>query len=29
VNGMAVELIKDGLKNINGVVKYPKEFGID
>ncbi|WP_184158145.1 GNAT family N-acetyltransferase [Chryseobacterium shigense] len=29
VNGMAVELIKDGLKNITGVVKYPKEFGID
>ncbi|NIF04408.1 N-acetyltransferase [Chryseobacterium sp. Tr-659] len=28
-NGMAVELVKDGLKNIKGVVKYPKEFGID
>lgn len=29
VNGMAVELIKDGLKNVKGVVKYPKEFGIE
>lgn len=28
-NGMAVELVKEGLKNIKGVVKYPKEFGID
>lgn len=28
-NGMAIELIKDGLKNKKGVVKYPKEFGID
>nr|WP_315029358.1 N-acetyltransferase [uncultured Chryseobacterium sp.] len=28
-NGMAIELMKDGLKNIKGVVKYPKEFGID
>ncbi|QIY89190.1 GNAT family N-acetyltransferase [Chryseobacterium gallinarum] len=28
-NGMAIELIKDGLKNVKGVVKYPKEFGID
>lgn len=28
-NGMAIELVKDGLKNIKGVVKYPKEFGID
>lgn len=28
-NGMAIELVKDGLKNIRGVVKYPKEFGID
>jgi hypothetical protein len=29
VNGLAVELIKDGLKNVKGVVKYPEEFGID
>ncbi|MBL1219959.1 N-acetyltransferase [Chryseobacterium sp. L7] len=29
INGMAVELVKDGLKNIKGIVKYPKEFGID
>lgn len=29
VNGMAIELIKDGLKNKKGMVKYPKEFGID
>ncbi|SHL93202.1 GNAT family N-acetyltransferase [Chryseobacterium contaminans] len=29
VNGMAVELVKDGLKNKKGMVKYPKEFGID
>ncbi|MDR3026435.1 N-acetyltransferase [Chryseobacterium sp.] len=28
-NGMAVELVEDGLKNIKGVVKYPQEFGID
>ncbi|ATN06161.1 GNAT family N-acetyltransferase [Chryseobacterium indologenes] len=28
-NGMAIELVKDGLKNVKGVVKYPKEFGID
>lgn len=28
-NGMAVELVKDGLKNKKGMVKYPKEFGID
>lgn len=28
-NGMAVELVKDGLKNITGMVKYPKEFGTD
>ncbi|MCJ7932879.1 MAG: N-acetyltransferase [Chryseobacterium sp.] len=28
-NGMAIELIKDGLKNVKGVVKYPQEFGID
>ncbi|WP_291872728.1 N-acetyltransferase [Chryseobacterium sp.] len=28
INGMAVELTKDGLKNVKGVVKYPKEFGI-
>ncbi|MFZ4929874.1 GNAT family N-acetyltransferase [Chryseobacterium sp. Mn2064] len=28
-NGMAIELIKDGLKNKKGMVKYPKEFGID
>lgn len=28
-NGMAVELVPDGLKNKKGVVKYPKEFGID
>lgn len=28
-NGMALELVKDGLKNVKGVVKYPKEFGID
>lgn len=29
VNGMAIELITDGLKNKKGMVKYPKEFGID
>lgn len=28
-NGMAIELIKGGLKNKKGMVKYPKEFGID
>lgn len=28
-NGMAVELVKEGLKNKKGMVKYPKEFGID
>lgn len=28
-NGMAVELVKDGLKDKKGMVKYPKEFGID
>lgn len=28
-NGMAIELVKDGLKNKKGMVKYPKEFGID
>lgn len=28
-NGMAIELVKDGLKNKKGVVKYPQEFGID
>ncbi|MFS4431149.1 GNAT family N-acetyltransferase [Chryseobacterium sp. S90] len=28
-NGMAVELVKDGLKNKKGVVKYPQEFGTD
>ncbi|WP_160136545.1 GNAT family N-acetyltransferase [Chryseobacterium sp. c4a] len=28
-NGMAIELVKDGLKNKKGIVKYPKEFGID
>ncbi|WP_099049859.1 GNAT family N-acetyltransferase [Chryseobacterium indologenes] len=28
-NGMAVELVKDGLKNKKGVVKYSQEFGID
>ncbi|MGV2450824.1 UNVERIFIED_CONTAM: N-acetyltransferase [Ralstonia mannitolilytica] len=28
-NGMAVELVKDGLKDKKGVVKYPHEFGID
>lgn len=25
-NCMAIELIPDGLKNVNGVVEYPKEF---
>jgi len=28
-NGMAIELVENGLKNVTGVVKYPKEFGID
>lgn len=28
-NGMAIALTENGLENINGVVKYPKEFGID
>ncbi|MDQ1855176.1 GNAT family N-acetyltransferase [Chryseobacterium sp. WLY505] len=28
-NGMAIELIKDGLQDKKGVVKYPQEFGID
>ncbi|MET3036308.1 N-acetyltransferase [Chryseobacterium sp. NRRL B-14859] len=28
-NGMAVELVQNGLKNREGVVKYPKEFGTD
>jgi predicted N-acetyltransferase YhbS len=28
-NGMAIELVKDGLKNVKGVVKYRKEFGIE
>ncbi|RXM39547.1 GNAT family N-acetyltransferase [Chryseobacterium sp. CH21] len=28
-NGMAIELVKDGLKDKKGVVKYPQEFGID
>ena len=28
-NGMALELVKDGLKDKKGMVKYPKEFGID
>ncbi|MEN4762352.1 N-acetyltransferase [Chryseobacterium sp. C39-AII1] len=28
-NGMAVELVENGLKNIKGMVKYPKEFGIE
>lgn len=28
-NGMAIELVKDGLKNVHGIVRYPKEFGID
>jgi predicted N-acetyltransferase YhbS len=25
-NFMGIELIPDGLKNANGLVKYPKEF---
>jgi predicted N-acetyltransferase YhbS len=29
VNGMAIELIKDSLKNKKGTVKYPKEFGLN
>jgi len=28
-NGMAIELIKDGLRDKKGVVKYPQEFEID
>ncbi|WP_426474740.1 GNAT family N-acetyltransferase [Chryseobacterium balustinum] len=28
-NGMAIELVDNGLKNIKGIVKYPKEFGIE
>ncbi|EJL73587.1 GNAT family N-acetyltransferase [Chryseobacterium populi] len=28
-NGMAIELVENGLKNIHGIVKYPKEFEID
>ncbi|MBV8328758.1 N-acetyltransferase [Chryseobacterium sp.] len=28
-NGMAIELVKNGLKNKQGLVKYPKEFGIE
>lgn len=28
-NGMAIELVNNGLKNIKGIVHYPKEFGID
>lgn len=28
-NGMALELVEDGLKNVTGIVKYPKEFEID
>ncbi|WP_267401539.1 MULTISPECIES: N-acetyltransferase [unclassified Chryseobacterium] len=28
-NGMAVELVENGLKGVKGVVKYPKEFGIE
>ncbi|WP_353146815.1 N-acetyltransferase [Chryseobacterium sp.] len=28
-NGMAVELVQNGLKNREGVIKYPKEFGTD
>lgn len=28
-NAMAIELVKNGLKNKKGMVKYPKEFGID
>lgn len=28
-NGMAIELTENGLKNKKGMVKYPKEFGID
>ncbi|MCS3531888.1 GNAT family N-acetyltransferase [Chryseobacterium sp. JUb7] len=27
-NGMATELVKDSLKNVKGIVKYPEEFGI-
>lgn len=28
-NGMAIELIKNSLNNKKGIVKYPKEFGIN
>lgn len=28
-NGMAIELVDNGLKNVKGIVKYPKEFGIE
>ncbi|ROI06955.1 N-acetyltransferase [Chryseobacterium sp. G0240] len=28
-NGMVIELVQNGLKNREGVVKYPKEFGTD
>ncbi|WP_185095000.1 GNAT family N-acetyltransferase [Chryseobacterium taiwanense] len=28
-NGMALELTENSLKNIKGIVKYPREFGID
>ena len=28
-NGMALELVKNGLNNRKGIVKYPEEFGID
>ncbi len=26
-NCMAIELVKDGLKGVSGMVEYPKEFG--
>lgn len=28
-NGMALELTEDSLKNVKGIIQYPKEFGID
>lgn len=28
-NGMALELTEDSLKHVKGVIRYPKEFGID
>lgn len=28
-NGMAIELIKNSLKNKKGIVKYPEEFGLN